>query len=131
MKSAKGYVVFVLGWALALLAAYYGWGQGLESVQNVYVLLLVVGVILQVFLFAIAVGFAVMSDETWNALKKKPQPTEVTFTFGFAMTSLLAKALMFAWFGAFWVGLAVFIFGMTGRLLIEVNNTVIAKRMSP
>jgi hypothetical protein len=114
-----------------LAAAYFGWGQGVDSARHLYLALMFLMVAAQASVFLVTLLYIAMSEEMWAKLKAPPKPIEMHFTLGFSLTSLALKLMVLAWFGALWVGIAVFLLGVTSRLIGEFHNVAIAKRISP
>ena len=122
MKAAKAYLLFAAGWALALWAAVYGWGQDFAPARHIYGALLILSLVLQLLLvFGVAMSFVTESQN-------KPKPIERYFTVGFNLTSLIGKLFLFAWFGGPWMGVAGLVLGLTGMFIAELHNAAFREK---
>lgn len=132
MKAARAYLGFAVGWALALLCAYYGWGQGYAPAKHVYHAWLFLGAFALFVIGLLSLFFLTVSDEKLAALPKKPKPVDTShFTPAFSLVSLTLKLFLFAWFGAVWAGIATFALGIAAMFIVAFHNAVIADRNSP
>jgi hypothetical protein len=131
MKTVKSYLLFALGWVVVAFAAYFGWGQGFAPARHVYMALIFLQITAVAVLASLTFFIIVMDDDKWAAMEKKPTPIEHNFTLSFGLTSQALKLVVFAWFGALWVGVLVFLLGLASRAVAEVYNAALSKRISP